>query len=232
MKLNLSSTGLSGSIYEFYANHTELFFYDTFSFAICMPSTCSREELSVILDTVFEGYQLEIEPRKFCETSRTMFQVFMSKSWDVKFAVFVIAILGSLVFISSVLNYLCPNIPYVSYFCAMRNTRKLTAEYGDPSMKKLMYFDTFKCFFQLGGTLAHIVCFIPAVPVMFAVIQDRDRDLEDLWLMSQFFQKAIYCTQTILVISGFFTSYYMLPVLDKTNGKLSFIPYVVKRWLR
>jgi hypothetical protein len=188
--------------------------------------------LSSILDGIFKEFELEIKPRKFCETKRTMFQVFMSKSWDVKFAVGIIAVFATLVSLSTVLNYFCPNIPHISNFCAMRNTRKLTADYADPSMKKLMYFDTFKCFFQLGGTLAHIVCFIPAVPLMFSVIQNRDHDMEDLWLLSQFFQKAIYFTQVILVISGFFTSYYMLPVLDKTGGKLEFIPYVVKRWLR
>ena len=232
MKLNLSNTGLTGSVYEFYANHTEMFFYDTFSFGACIPSLCSRQEFQSILDHVFHGYQLEIEARKFCEENRTLFQIFMSKPWDVKFALIVISILAGVVCFSTILNYFCPNLPYISYFCAMRNSRKLTADYTDPSMIKLRFFDTFKCFFQLGGTFAHIVCFIPAVPTMFAVIQDRGKDQEDLWLLSQFFQKAIYFTQVILVISGFFTSYYMLPVLDKTRGKLDFIPFVFKRWLR
>lgn len=48
---------LKGTLYEFYANHTELFFYETFSFAVCVPSTCSRDEV----DSVVQDCKITVE---------------------------------------------------------------------------------------------------------------------------------------------------------------------------
>lgn len=232
MKLNLSSTGLKDTIYEYYGNYTELFFYDTFTLGICIPSTCSREELSSVLAFVFKDYQLTIDTRNHCEDTSDLTEIFEKKPWDVKLAVGIVVVLGFIVFWSTILNHLFPSLPFVNNFCAIRNNKKLTAEYVDPAMKKLMFFDTFKCFFQLGGTIAHIVCFFPAVPIMFGVLQDRSQDQKDLWYLNELFQKLIYVTQIILIISGFFTSYFMIPVIEKNSGRLNFFSYVFKRWLR
>src|SRR2546422_51272 len=102
MKLNLSSTGLKDTIYEYYGNYTELFFYDTFTMGICIPSTCSREELSSVLKFVFKDYQLTIDTRKYCEDKSDLTVIFRKKPWDVKLAVLIIAVLGTIVFWSTI----------------------------------------------------------------------------------------------------------------------------------
>lgn len=232
MKLNLTATKLEDTIYQYYGNYTELFYYDTFTLGVCIPSTCSREELASMLRHTFRAYQLTIEPRKYCEDNNDLLEIFMRKSWDVKLSLIILFVLGSIVFWSTILNYFFPSLPYVNNFCAIRNTKKLTADYVDPSMKKLMFFDTFKCFFQLGGTLAHLILFIPVTPTMFGVIQDRSQDMRDLWILSELLQKSVYITQLVLIVSGFFTSYYIIPVIEKNKGQLNFLSFVFKRWLR
>lgn len=49
LRFNVSNTKLDGTIYEYYANFTSFFYHDTFSFAICAPSTCSYDDINVIL---------------------------------------------------------------------------------------------------------------------------------------------------------------------------------------
>lgn len=49
LRLNVSNTNLAGTIYEYYANFTSFFYHDTFSFALCAPSTCSYQEINDIL---------------------------------------------------------------------------------------------------------------------------------------------------------------------------------------
>lgn len=49
LRFNVSNTNLTGTIYDYYANFTSFFYHDTFSFAICAPSTCSYEDINSIL---------------------------------------------------------------------------------------------------------------------------------------------------------------------------------------
>lgn len=48
-KLDVSGTDMKNTVYEYYGNHSELFSYATFTLAVCMPSTCSRDDLNSVL---------------------------------------------------------------------------------------------------------------------------------------------------------------------------------------
>lgn len=49
MRIDFKEPELKDTIYEYYGNHTELFYHETFSFAVCMPAACEREDLDAVL---------------------------------------------------------------------------------------------------------------------------------------------------------------------------------------
>ena len=48
-KIDFSNTDLKNTLYEYYGNYSEIFTTETFSFALCIPSACSREELDKVV---------------------------------------------------------------------------------------------------------------------------------------------------------------------------------------
>jgi len=50
LKLNLTEVGLQGTVYEHYGNHSEVFHHEHHTFAICLPSTCSMDEISMLIN--------------------------------------------------------------------------------------------------------------------------------------------------------------------------------------
>lgn len=49
LKLDLSKTKLRRTVYEYYGNNSEFFHHNAFAFALCIPSTCSRDDLNLIV---------------------------------------------------------------------------------------------------------------------------------------------------------------------------------------
>lgn len=105
-------------------------------------------------------------------------------------------------------------------------------DYKDPYIQKVRFLDTFKFFYHTGGCFAHLVGLMPIIPLMYATMQDISEDMERLWWITQYAKKAIYTTQVIFFISGFFSCYYVYPMIKKADGKIGFFGFVFKRWLR
>jgi hypothetical protein len=233
MKLNLRNTNLKGSLYENFGNHTELFYYDTFRFGLCLPSVCSDHQVSQLLHHAFTNKEIRVELHGSCTRFTGFVDNYMSKPLEVRLSLIFMIALGSVVVLSTLVAYCdLPGKRYAQIFCAIRNSQKLVTDYKDPSMQKLAFFDVFKCFFQIGGIFGHICTYVAVTPAMFPTIGSMDKTLEDSWILSELLQKFIHLTQVILLISGFFTAYYMIPAFERAGQRISFSSYAIKRWIR
>ena len=50
LKLNLTDVGLQGTLYEYYGNHSEIFHHEHHTFALCLPSSCSMDDIEKLLE--------------------------------------------------------------------------------------------------------------------------------------------------------------------------------------
>lgn len=106
----------------------------------------------------------------------------------------------SIVGLSTALSLLGYTDSFLSHFCILRNTQKLVTEYKDPYVRKVAFLDTYKFFYHTGGCFAHMVGFMPVIPLMYATMQDLSVDVEKLWWLDQYASKAIYTTQVIFFV--------------------------------
>lgn len=158
--------------------------------------------------------------------------------------------MGGVVAFATFVTRFFPETP-LQHFCAYRNTTKLCTDYKDEYMKKVRFIDFYKCLYHIGGCFAHLVGFMAVMPLVYGPMQDMSELMDNLWVVSEYAKKAIYTTQIIFFIrcehnygaississidflcSGFFSCYFIYPIIKRNNGKMSFIPFVFKRWLR
>lgn len=180
----------------------------------------------------FEGSELKAATRRFCQVGVTPLENFQSKELDVQIAALIVLFFGLLVGLATAVTQgLSPNT-FLNHFCAWKNSIKLVTDYRDPHMKKVRFLDTFKTFYHFGGCYAHLVGFIPVLPMMYSVMQDVQNTEEKFWPLTEWARKAIYATQIAFFISGIFSCYYFYPIIVKAKGRIGFWGFVGKRFLR
>lgn len=72
-------------------------------------------------------------------------------------------------------------------------------ESKDPYIRKVAFLDTYKFFYHAGSCAAHMVGFVPAIPLMYATIHEN-HDFEKHWWVEQYVSKGIYATQIIFFV--------------------------------
>lgn len=67
VKLNLSSVNLDSTVYQYYADRIDFWTRESFAFGTCFPSTCSREDVILMAQSVAKQSHLEVGVRKYCD---------------------------------------------------------------------------------------------------------------------------------------------------------------------
>ena len=68
VKLNLSSVKLGSTVYQYYADRIEFFTREAFSFGTCFPSTCSRDDIELMVRSYGDKSNLKVGLRKYCDS--------------------------------------------------------------------------------------------------------------------------------------------------------------------
>lgn len=108
-------------------------------------------------------------------------------------------IMLSLVTVSTVITYFFPNT-FLSHFCAIKNSLKLTKDYASPYMRRVRFLDGFKFYYHNGACFAHLAAFLPVAPLMFGTMQELGETMDNMWLLTQYTKKAFYVTQIIFFV--------------------------------
>ncbi|KAI1293491.1 Nose resistant to fluoxetine protein 6 [Halotydeus destructor] len=233
-KLDLSDAGLQGTIYEHFGNHSEIFHHEHHTFALCTPVGCSPQDVSAILTGLTGDKELKAELKGVepCEVDESLISFAIRQPAHRLASLLVVIFMVNLVGVSTVITYFLGEETSFRHFSVYRNLVKLCTDYKDPYVKRMKFLDTFKFWYHTCGLFAHMVGFVPLVPLVFGVMQDISIDLEDQWMVTEYAKKAIYTTQLIFLISGMFSCYFIYPIIVKNDGKMSFFSYAIKRWLR
>ncbi|KAI1293724.1 hypothetical protein HDE_06628 [Halotydeus destructor] len=232
-KLDLTGGDLEGTIYEHFGNHSEIFHHEHHTFALCTPAGCSEGDIGAILSTLTGDKELKAELKSFvpCEVYEPLLEYVQRQPMHRYLSLMVVIFMMALVAVSTVITYFLGEETSFKHFSMARNVTKLCTNYKDPYLQRMKFLDTFKFWYHTGGLFAHMVGFVPLVPLVFGIMQDSD-SLQEQWVVTEWAKKAIYTTQLIFLISGMFSCYFIYPIIAKNNGKMSFISYAFKRWLR
>lgn len=238
LKLNVSNTNLSSTVYEYYADRLEYWFRDSFTFGICVPNKCSKDDLLYMLQTQSNGTELVVGLRKYCDSNDER------KNSPVPFiswiSFWIICIISFIVIFSTFVCIIMDKVKIKNKWSLLRhfdmrasNSKLATVDIKNPNAVIMRPMEMFISIAQIFAICGHALIAGVLVPAAFPVFKEyRDLFGSGFAIGKQYIFFLTMGAQAWFAMSGFFCCYIVLPMFQKADGKIPFHLYALKRYLR
>ena len=170
--LNVSKyDDLKSTVYEYYADRITYFYRDAFSFGICVPSTCSNDDINKMLAFTAEGSELNVTLRKYCDSyedrraeKTNLGTHLMAGCLILLFVAVVLATFLYQVVTAFDLNF---ETKYLKALDIITNTKRLVHESENPHYLRMKAAEPIKGFAQLFAICGHALATGTLVTVGF-----------------------------------------------------------------
>ena len=226
VKLSLTDTRLKGSVFELYAVFLEMMMYTPagFRFGVCLPSACEAQLLERFLNDKLSGSELSVSFLPTCETLDSPIAGHHLVALALCFSYVAFVIYATIVTRESE-----DQTSWLEHFNFMLNTNKLLVETKDPLAQQISFFHGIRFYYQLAAIVFHSIDIFPFLPTAYAVMYVREWPL---WIFKQMYKSIGFFVQIPFAVSGFLTYVTMYPYVRSREGKVGFLDYAFKRWLR
>ncbi|XP_053204318.1 nose resistant to fluoxetine protein 6-like [Panonychus citri] len=219
----VSSAKLNGTLIEFLSNSFEQLKLSLPQIGICLPSTCQPKQLSETINKYTHQTGLTIELGPFCDTKETYQEPFSTIE---KIAFTVIGILIGLTILGTIFDQ-----GWLKHFSAIRNLNRLVKETNDSDKLALNFINGGKVYYLVLSIFGHIWYIMGTlIPPMYMGIFSYN--ISNSAILRELSSNCLLFIEIIIFVGGVLTMYTCYQVLDKTRGRLSFIQYMVVRYLR
>lgn len=220
--LNVSNTNLSSTIYEYYASRLEYFYRESFSFGICVPTTCTRKDITSMITFAANGTQLDVSLRKHCDSYEDRRNT--QAPIESRISLVLIVALILLVILSTGIGILFEKCDvrnkwtFLQHFNAVSNHRKLTSVSTNEAQIRMRPMEAFITIAQIFAVAGHGLVAGKLFPTSFpAFIEYSDNFGDNYWFKSYFFYIAMGA-QAFFAVAGFFNCYIVYPMMVKAYG--------------
>lgn len=220
--LNVSNTNLSSTVYEYYADRLEYFYQESFSFGICVPTTCSREDITTVLDHISQGTELIVSLRPHCDS----YELRKSEKAPIEAKVSMAVILGLilLVIFSTGIGILFDTCEvrnkwtFLQHFNAINSHKKLVEVSTNDAQLRMRPMEAFITIAQVFAVAGHGLVAGKLFPTSFPAFMEYSDNFVDNGYIKLFFFYMAMGAQCFFAIAGFFNCYIVYPMMVKAYG--------------
>lgn len=220
--LNVSNTNLSSTVYEYYADRLEYFYRESFSFGICVPTTCSREDITSILNHVSNGTQLTVSLRKHCDSFEG--RKVEKAPIESKISMAIIVALIILVIFSTAIGILFEKCEvrnkwtFLQHFNAVNSHRKLTEDSTNEAQLRMRPMEAFITIAQIFAVAGHGLVAGKLFPTSFPAFIEYSDNFGEVYILKAYFFYIAMGAQAFFAVAGFFNCYIVYPMMVKAYG--------------
>lgn len=213
------------SLSAVYAENVNYFNNYGFSFGICVPSSCSREDVLAVMDhTVKTSLQLRLSPKCISHFDR--------KQHSTQFY-FCCVILALIIVVTTAATIVPTDNVWLKIWSLKPGWASLEHRPLTEREKRLVGVEFSKTAFQLCSVVAHAVIPTMELPIRHAIFNYTLGEGSFHWrYWVHNFARLHYGPQQATTFSALTTTLTMYPQVVKMKGQLAFIPFVIKRLIR
>ncbi|XP_015785670.1 nose resistant to fluoxetine protein 6 [Tetranychus urticae] len=223
MDSDITQSNFNGTLIEFLKNSEEQLKLSLPQIGVCLPSTCEPSQIASAINKHAHRNGLTVELGPFCDT-KDVYQKPYSTIEKIAFAI--IGIFIGLTILGTIVDQ-----GWLSHFSALRNIERLVKQTNNSDKLTLNFINGGKVYYLILSIAGHIWYIMGTlIPPMYMGIYSYN--LSHSAILRELSSNCLLFIEIIIFVGGVLTMYTCYQVLEKTRGRLSFIQYIVVRYLR